>query len=353
MKKHIVLLTLLLLTGATATAYEVSGGLVEIGPNQTVDSLQAAGATVVIEGTVDGDAQVFASDIQVPGTITGDLQAFSASTSIDGIIGGDVEAFSGTVRTGAGSSIGGDLSAFGSTIDLAGAVNGSSGLFGSVVTLQETSHLRGNLTYAAETFRNRGQIDGAVHEEEQRSEGTGSLDLLDEIAGLGAELFLGAVLLLIAGRFTRESVETAGDRWAWRALLGFAFLAVTPFVLVLLVITIIGIPAALIGLLLYGGVIMLGSVIGALLIGRTVIDRFGLESMYAALVTGLVLMLVLGELPWIGGLISLGVLFAGIGGLLTVTHDRWQRRGPGTDDEDESADTDDGGDQDEPVEDGE
>lgn len=346
MKKYIVLLTIILLTGTTATAYEASGGLIEIGPNRTVDSLQAAGSTVVIEGTVDGDAQVFASDVQVPGTITGDLQAFSASTSIDGIIGGDVETFSGTVRTGAGSSIGGDLSAFGSTIDLAGAVNGSSELFGSVITLQETGHLRGNLTYAAETFRNMGQVDGVIHEEEQRPEGTGSLDLLDELAGLGVELFLGAILLLVAGRFTRESVETAGDRWAWRALLGFAFLAVTPFVLVLLMITIIGIPAALIGILLYGGVIMLGSVIGALLIGRTVIDRFGLESMYVALVTGLVLMVVLEQTPLIGGLISLAVLFTGVGGLLTVTHDRWRGRGTGTDDEDESTDTDDGADQD-------
>lgn len=352
MDKHIVLLALLLLMGTTASAYEASGGLVEIGPNQTVDSLQAAGGTVVVRGTVAGDAQVFASDVQVPGTVTGDLQVFAASTTIDGTVGGDVEAFAGTVRTGPSSQIGGDLQAFSSTIDLAGTVNGSSELFGSVITLQDSAHLRGNLTYAADTYRNRGQVDGVVQEQEQdQGTGTGSLDILDELADIGGQLLLGAFLLLVAGRFTRDAVSTAGDRWAWRALLGFAFIAVTPFVLVLLAITIIGIPAALIGLLVYGGAIMIGGVIGSLMIGRIVIDRFGLESMYTALVTGILVMVALGELPWIGGLISLAVLFTGVGGLVTATHERWRGRGPGPRTGHDGSNTTDGADG--PPEDGE
>jgi len=330
MNKRIVLLSLFLLIGTTASAYEAGGGLVEIDPDQTVDSLQATGGTVIIAGTVNGDAQVFASDVQVPGTVTGDLQTFSASTTIDGTVGGDVAGFAGTLRTVPASQIGGDLRAFASTIDLAGTVNGSSELFGSVVTLQDSAHLRGNLTYAADTYRNRGRVDGAVREEDGERTGTGSLDLLDELAGVGTDLLLGAFLLLVAGRFTRESVSAAGDRWAWRALIGFAFLAVVPFVLLLLTITIIGIPAALVGILVYGAVIMLGSVIGALMVGRLVIDRFGLKSMYVALVTGILVMVALGELPWIGGFISLAVLFTGIGGLVTATHERWRGRGSGS-----------------------
>jgi len=95
-------------------------------------------------------------------------------------------------------------------------------------------------------------------------------------------------------------------------------------------LTIIGIPAALVGILVYGAVIMLGSVIGALMVGRLVIDRFGLKSMYVALVTGILVMVALGELPWIGGFISLAVLFTGIGGLVTATHERWRGRGSGS-----------------------
>ena len=106
-------------------------------------------------------------------------------------------------------------------------------------------------------------------------------------------------------------------------------LVCVPFVAVILLITIIGIPLALLAVPLYLLLLFLGWVTAALFVAHRglAIARPGREVTLGwrlfALLVALVALSVLRHLPLVGGLIGLVALIAGIGALVWAA---WSRR---------------------------
>lgn len=314
-RRLLTLLLVLTLFTTAATAYEASGGYVEIPANRTVDELSVSAGTVVVRGTVEGDAQLFASDVTITGPIRGDLQIAAANTLLRGPVTGDVSVFSGNLRLGNRSRIGGDLRAFAGTITLGGRINGSVQAASSVLSLAPGTVVAGNLTYGSDSFRNQGTVQGRIIREDDEDRSAVPIDL-GAIIGFGSQLVLGAVMLLLVGGFTGRAVDASEDRAAWKALVGFGFAIAVPLVLLMLSLTIIGIPLAVLGIFLYGAVLGLGSIIGTLVIGRQITARIGSGSLYAALLTGSIAVLILRALPVVGTVLWIFVSLLGTGGLL-------------------------------------
>jgi hypothetical protein len=113
--------------------------------------------------------------------------------------------------------------------------------------------------------------------------------------------------------------------------LGLAVLVCVPFVVVMLLITIIGIPLALLVIPLYLLLLFLGWVVTALFIahrvlgfvrsGQPVTQGWRLVALFLALVA----LSLVRQVPFVGGFVAFIALLAGIGALVWQA---WSRREP-------------------------
>ena len=103
----------------------------------------------------------------------------------------------------------------------------------------------------------------------------------------------------------------------WGALI----LVATPIAAIIVCCTVIGLPAGIISLVLYGIAIYLSQIPVALCIGRLIIGRFReVESkgiMVGTLATGLAILAILGCIPIIGFIVGLATAIFGLGSLIS------------------------------------
>ncbi len=147
---------------------------------------------------------------------------------------------------------------------------------------------------------------------------------LFSLYGLLVSLALGAVLLLVFPGFSGEaSLRVRGE--SLRSLgWGLLFLLAVPVILFLVAMTLVGIPLALAGLLLYVLVLWAGSVYGALGLGAWLLEKAGVYSRWGALVAGLVVLSLLDLVPLVGGLAGFAVLLLGTGATVLCLRERRQ-----------------------------
>ena len=112
--------------------------------------------------------------------------------------------------------------------------------------------------------------------------------------------------------------------------LGFGVVAliVTPIVLFLCAVTIVGIPIAFLGGFLYLMLLFVSTVVVAALVG-TSLTGFDVETTSgfgAVLLLGLVVVVAAMSLPYVGWILRFLIGLAGMGLLITTVHQMWQER---------------------------
>jgi len=260
-----------------------------------------------------GDRVRFGESVSVSRNerIDGDVVTFGGSATIDGEVTGDVAAFGGRVELGPDAIVRGDVTTFGGPVSRAG---------GSQV-LGDVNEFGG---------RGMGRRDG-------RGGFPGMFfgSLWSRVWGLGATILRLTVLVLIGlivVAFGRTALEGIGARTAVTpvrsGLIGLAgqilFLPVLVLTIVVLAVSIIGIPLlvlvpfAVLALLLVG---LVGFIALALQIGGRLVGRLGWNAPgpYAAVAIGVAAigaLTLLGKLAGIAGGFVLGLPLAGLGYLV-------------------------------------
>jgi cytoskeletal protein CcmA (bactofilin family) len=299
----------------TAMAAEVrSGGSPTVEKTETVTGdLYLFGGEVAIEGTVRGDTVVSAGTLRVPGTVDGSLSAFAGDVTVDGAvshslrvaggnvsiggdIGGDVVVAGGSVTIENTATVAGDLIVAGGDVSVLGAVQGDiRGNIGSLtinapvggdvkvhaddVHLQSRARVGGDLDY---TSPEEAKIDtGATvtgarrHTEPDRFYPGDNLAswLTSPIFRLLCALFAGVVVVLFLPRAAAVVADGIRTSPASSFVLGLVLLFLIPFLTVILFVTVIGIPIALIVFAGYLCVLYLSQVFLGLALGRTVLPH--------------------------------------------------------------------------------
>jgi hypothetical protein len=140
---------------------------------------------------------------------------------------------------------------------------------------------------------------------------------------LTAGLVLTAIVLVAAlPGFTTRVANTLQTRAAMSLLMGFAALVCIPVAAVVLLVTVIGIPLAVIAVLLYLVLLLAGYTMTGVTVGDWLLQRYraanagrvGWRILAAAL--AVLVIALLGRVPWIGGLVSFVALVAGMGALV-------------------------------------
>jgi cytoskeletal protein CcmA (bactofilin family) len=295
-----------------------------------------SGVTVDVSGPVDGDVYATGQSVTVSGDVTGDVIAAAQTITISGRVDGNVRlaaqnvtitgdvARSGTIFAAdllveSQGAVENDIVATANSIRVAGDVGRD--LLVSVTDLRIDGTVGGDVTYAS--ARTAHIADGAVSgsvEHVQTQQGS-RVEISPWAAVLG--WFLGvlyalvalSLLTVVAGLLVPRTLLRVTDQLLpspWRALLvGFVASIAVPIALVFLLVTIVGAPLALAGLLVWIVLTLATFLVGAHYLGRVVL-RGSPHPVLQSFVGGLILIVGL-QIPLLNILVWLAMVFFGLG----------------------------------------
>lgn len=332
----LVLVLVVGLTGVTVAQSTEAGATVVIEEGETVGDLQAAGGSVVVRGTVDGDLSGFAGSVVIEesGVVTGDLQASTGSLVIRGTVEGNLEGGGGSVSLTPEGSVGGNLSVAAGDLVLGGTVGGDVSAGVDRVELTSAASVGGTLEYSSDATIVRADgatVDGQVSAVDDLSSDTEfeeafrGLDTVLSIYGLLATFLVGAVLLFAFPEFADTVTTRVSDEPLVSGGIGLGGLVGIPVVLLLTVITIVGLPVALIGLMAFGLLVFTSSALAEYAVGAWALSYASVDNRWLALVIGVVGVGLLSRLPLVGGPVNLVVFLLGFGAVLRLLSETYRR----------------------------
>ena len=324
----------------------IAGGNVSILGTVNGD-LFVAGGTVDVAGTIGGDVMGAGGWINIQGKVADDVRMAGGGASISGEVNGDVFMAGGTVQLAESARVGGDLVVGGSEATIAGEVGGR--LFGGAtqmtisgqinkdatigtgwLTLEPSAKIKGNLIYESTQeadIKPGAEIAGTVTRQEpevEAGEATGwSLFevLRDRFRWLLTPPILGLILVFVFPQTSLSIADTLTGS-PWKSLgMGLLALLVVPLIIVaggIAGIVVGGFPIALALAALFLMVLLLSHVFVAIVLGDLVLRLFGAGAGMTvwSLLVGLVILAILGLIPYISAITLLLALIFGSGALV-------------------------------------
>ncbi len=330
---------------------------VTVAANETVDdTLMAAGNTVRIEGVINGDLLAFGRTVEVRGTVKGDLVSFSKRTvvsgtvegriytfseslDLDGQLGHNLYGFAQSLRVNERGHVGEGIIAAAGDVSIEGEVkrsvdiltSGNADVSGSIgrdlttsgvsLTLTSTARVGGNLSAHVRQLNEAHIADGAtiagkrdIQVQARQSQFTRPRFYFHQAVWFGAALLVGWLGLVLFPGFFRATTQAVGSGWLSLGL-GVAVLAGAPVAMIVVGITLIGLPISLMLLALYLAAIYLAKIWVGAFLGRILLKPSGATKgdWFLGLLVGLLILTVVGFIPYLGGLVHFGVVCLGLG----------------------------------------
>lgn len=303
----------------------------------------AAGQDIVIDGIVDGNINAVGYTIKAGGTVYRSVRLAGYKVTADGQILGNLLLAGAIARVSPTCEVKRDVNISSAIANVNGIILGkldiqaeeviiSGTIDGDVnihaeksVRIERSAQINGSLHYNCPS---RAKIaDGAQIEGETKwKKATKSGDESGALWGLTKTviLFIGAYIIgLILLWFCRPSCSSVRDivtGQLGRSLgYGLVLFVVVPIALLLLMVTIIGIPLSLISLLLYIILFYVAKLFVAIAIGDKILNMLnhsGTKSQALSLLIGLILLTIIYKIPFIGWAVYLLSVMIGLGAIL-------------------------------------
>ncbi|MGI9590630.1 MAG: zf-HC2 domain-containing protein [Myxococcota bacterium] len=305
--------------------------------------LLALSNRLTIRGEVDGNVVVVARQLEIPGRVRGSVYSGSARAHVADTVDGNFYTFSEAFTLAAGAKVERDTAALIESAVLEGTVGRDLFLGG------DDGELRGTVGRNVMAWLERlalldgarvgGDVDATIPEGEEVEISSGARIAGELVTGapsdhrgrglarytepgfyvwlavnLAGAFAVGMLLRLLLPAIFEVRVETPGA--FLRTLgVGFIVLVAMPAALLVMAVTLVGIPLALIGLGLYLASLYVGSIVVAGLVGMTVVHprSEGWGAFGLALLAGLALTIVAANTPFVGILIKILVVLLGLG----------------------------------------
>jgi cytoskeletal protein CcmA (bactofilin family) len=294
---------------------------------------------LVAEGVIGGDLFLFAQTARIDGRVGGDLYSFVGDLTI-----GDTGAVEGAIYGSSGGltingTVGGPISYAGGAVVLNGTVHGDVSIEVGELEVGPRAVIEGDLRYesAREASIDPGaRISGQLRyfapredaEEEERAPSGSWFSVWSVMWGCWwflASFFVGAVALALGGDAARRPAACLASQPALGLGFGFVVAVVLPAASIVAIILLVTLPLGLLTLLIYVIAVYLARLVASQTIGDRLLRwvRGGREpSAYAPLALGLLLFYFLTKIPYVGFLIWLAAVIAGLGGIFLAVRAR-------------------------------
>jgi cytoskeletal protein CcmA (bactofilin family) len=276
-------------------------------------NLRVAGGHVELlpEASVAGNVSVGAGQVTLRGPVQGDVRVAGGTVLIDTSVQGDVWVGAGQVRLGPNAKLAGALHWRGNqamerdpAAQVAGAV--------SAITWPTTRGHGGP-----------GGHEGHDNDKMPHRSDTKSWHTPSSFTGgwwwtLGLMLLSAGLVAALPGTAQRVTL-TLRNRWPWSVLAGLAVIACVPVAAVLLLITVVGAPVALVLLLMYVPLLIVGYASLGAALGQWALASWQAQHVastswrVAAAMLGMLVLAALASLPWLGPLVAVLAVLSGVG----------------------------------------
>jgi hypothetical protein len=313
------------------------------------NDLYTAARQLSIDGSIEDDAIVFGDIITIRGSV-GDMVAGAGQTIlIDGEIGGDLIMAAREIRFTENARVRGNVSIGAESVYFEG-----NRIDGSVRLAAKSANLNGEagghvLIYSNDVVFGNAYRDGGrtriVSTEPLYRDNLGNIppNLQLEVRKPGifpvvmfqawfylSLLVTGIVLLSLFFPTASDLQRFSTERFWLNISTGFGLFILIPLAIILLVIPILTIPLAVILSILYVLALFISYLMVAMILGFQFMTWFVSEpkksTYYWALVLGLILIAILNNVPFLGGVFSILLLFFGIGSMGRYIYKRYDKK---------------------------
>ncbi len=347
--------------GLASIKRDVGGDLFVFAERVDIDArvmqgVNVAGATVKVMGIVGNDVRAAGGDVEIRGTIRGDLLVAGGSVVVgnDGAVLGDVIVTGGQVvlrgpvgrnlivRGGTVSMEGifhGNVDVQGGEVIVAGPVEGNAKISAKDIEITPNASFKGSVDYWSDR-----EVDfGAALSQGQRA--TFHQEVLQTsgekkgafAAILGAftlfSLLTGAAILLLlqlaTKTFFHDAAKLLRRRPWWSLLWGFLFFMASPIAMILLAITVVGIPFALALLASYLLTLLFAAPVTALVVTHWMELKFKKKwnfwTTFGIAFASFAVLKLLIFIPFLGWAIKVAIVFFAIGAVLVIKVKLWKK----------------------------
>lgn len=311
------------------------------------NDLYAAARNLVINGHISDDAIVAGRSVTVTGTVGDMLVAAGETVLINGEVNGDLFAAGAEVHIAPNAHIHGNVALAGSRLVFeGGTIDGWMRISGSEVELNGSVgnyvELYGNNFTFGENYQPQsGTTITATEELDRNAMGNAPEDLqivVNKENAWGPVFFIGIwfyvsllitglILILIFRQTTIDLNRFSTERYVKNTGIGFLLLIGVPIAVAVTFILILTIPLSLILLTLYGLALFIGYLLVAVTLGTRGIRFFKTEETFSdylwGLALGIIIILLLGLIPYVGWAINLILMIFGLGTLISYF---WEMR---------------------------
>jgi len=339
----------------------VVGSLFATGKTIQIDGVvdgdvYCVGQTVLVKGSVNGDVICAGQTLEVNGTVAGSIRVAGQTVTLNGYIGRNVTALGQNLSIGDTSVVIGDVVSAGQTITLGGVVRkgflaagetalingtigGDTNFMVNSLQLGDAAKVSGTLTYQSDkdaviaTSASVGTIvkkplpkrmENGKNSREKLPKMWGAMQRPWPVSAVGSIItffLLSVVFIFLFPGKTERVVDMVSGSPGKSFLVGLLTFIITPIIFVTLLITIIGIPLAILLMLLFALMAFVSKLFVALWVGRKIHSSFMKkkgENWYLAAAIGVTVSYLVFHLPMVGWLISIAAVFIGMGGMVGI-----------------------------------
>lgn len=284
------------------TEYELAD-LVKAPEPEQVDSIYfEANDAIILDKYYTNDVYVAGNTILVTGTIVGDLFAAGSSITVDGDVMGSVRAAGSQININ--RQVGRNVLVFAESVDIAGTVFGD--VTGSVENVQITGTTYGEVEI--EDSADREEIEPAP------KPFVTPFKVLRLFISLLGWLALGLVVINLFPKCSKTIVEQMRKKPSRSFGFGALVVLVGPIALLVLTITLIGMPLAIVAALVWIGLLLIAKLYFGIAIGQLLLPKS--STMIWPFVLGFSLVYVITQViswfGWIGWWLGCVIMLVGI-----------------------------------------
>lgn len=296
--------------------------------------VHCAGQDVIIDGTVKGDVLCAAQTIKITGTVEGSVRVAGQDVLLNGAVGGSISVAGDRVMVAKDARVARDATLAASTLDLqgvvardatlvsakatiSGTVNRHVAYSGGDLSLTEKARVNGGITYRSDrsiTVGDKAVVNGAVERKKQEDKKNNDGQWLLTLVGVLAALAFAVTLVLVWPQAIHNTSDVAVRSLGKTLLVGFAAAFAVPGALILLAMTLIGIPLAIFGFLAWLLILMLSGPVAGYYLGSMILSKA--KNPIIIMLFGVSLLLVLYAIPVVSFLAMLFAYLIGSGALL-------------------------------------
>ncbi|MBU1131018.1 polymer-forming cytoskeletal protein [Patescibacteria group bacterium] len=334
--------------------FYAGGNAVEIAGTVNGDVF-AAGNSITISGTVNGDVFAAGSNIRVSGDVDGSVRAAGSNVSFDGKVSRNIMAGGSTLIISETAEVGRHVTLAGAVVDVRGKVGGNLEIAGNTANiatevggdtyvkidgqlkLLPQASLQGDLNYKAmeeisaeETELVAGEtVYNALIKKPKKAAILGFIAVgyfFGKLVQLFSLFIVGLVIIYLGGKKIKEMTNLMIEKPGAQIGRGAVWFFLTPIACVILLITVIGIPLALIIGVSYAVVLYLSKVFAAIALGILLAKGFGWEkfSLILKMVIGVIAFVIIKSIPIVGWLICLVAIWWGLGAIVEMKKRAWK-----------------------------